>query len=187
MQERRRQIPCNLGKTRCGQSRKSSVTSINYKGAKIDNETLKLTARLFRIGTDHRRQLQHHRRSVAVFLRPEIADVSLVLNNTPITRQGHGPPSPAGQHQSLHLSSTKISDRGLDDHRPVEKPQNIESLENESDGQGDEEVAPAEEAQLASAFRNGDHRRRLEAIGKMADLHRLTVTGTKVTPRESPG
>ena len=85
--------------------------------------------------------------------------------------------------QTLHLSDTKVSDRGLGRYCPPHQPQDSESLENQGDGRGNEEAAcrwPTSNWLLLSDTAITDAG--LDTLAGMKQLHRLTINKTKVTP-----
>ena len=113
------------------------VTSVNFLGHPVDDETMKLVGKLFRISalnadkckiTDD--QLKH--------LAGLVGMSSLVLSDTPITNKGLEHLKPLVGIEALHLSGTKISDAGLDHlaAMPNLKILNISSLPHKTVGIG---------------------------------------------------
>lgn len=140
------------------------VTSINYKGSKIDNEALKLTARLFRISTIIADNSNIKDEQLRYFSGLKSL-TSLVLTNTAVTDKGMVHLRHLANLETLHLSGTKVSDRGLDDIARLSDLR-ILNLSKTKVTSGNEEVAPFGQARLASAFRDRAEQRRLDATGQ---------------------
>ena len=88
------------------------VTAINYKGSKLDNEALKLTARLFEIGTIIANDCNIRDEQLRYFSGLKSL-TSLVLTNTSVSDKGMIHLRRLANLETLHLSGTKVSDGGV--------------------------------------------------------------------------
>jgi hypothetical protein len=161
-------------------SPEKQVTSINYMGAKLDDEALKLTARLFRIGTIIADSSNIRDEQLRYFSGLKSL-TSLVLNNTAVGDKGMVHLRRLSKLQTLHLAGTKVSDRGLDDIARLSDLKILNLSKTKVTSAGMKKLLPLNRLAwlLLSDTKMNDAG--LMQLAKMKDLHRLTVTGTKVT------
>jgi len=156
------------------------VTSINYKGAKVDEETLKLTARLYRIGTVIAADTNISDDQLKYFSGLTML-TSLVLSNTSISDAGLSHLRPLANIQALHLSGTKVSDAGLDDIARLNSLKILNLSHTEVTDEGMKKLLPLTNLDwlLLSEMPLTDAA--LDQLAGMKNLHRLTIDKTKVT------
>jgi hypothetical protein len=156
------------------------VTSINYKDAKIDEETLKLTARLYRISTIIADKTNISDDDLK-YLSGLTVLTSLVLTDTGITDAGLAHLRPLSNLQTLHLSGTKVSDAGMDD---IARLTNLKILNlsktNVSDA-GMKKLVPLTNLDWLLLAETSLTDAGLDQLAPLKHLHRLTINGTKVT------
>jgi hypothetical protein len=156
------------------------VTSINYQGNQIDEEVLKLTARLYRIGTINADNSNIADDDLRYF-SGLTALTSLVLTNTGITDAGMSHIRSLPNLEALHLSRTKVSDAGLDDiaHITTLKILNLSGTKVTDEGM----KKLLSLTNLAWLLLNDTSLTDagLDQLAAMKHLHRLTIIKTKVT------
>jgi len=162
------------------------VTSINYMGAKIDDETLKLTARLCRIGTVNAGN-SNITDTQLKYLSGLTSMNSLVLANTPITDKGLVHLRPLVNIQALHLSGTKVSDCGLDDIARLKSLKILNLSQTKVTGKGMKKLLPLTDLNWLLLSETAITDAGLAQLAGMKNLHRLTVNKTKVTPEGVAG
>ena len=156
------------------------ATSVAYTGGKINDETLKLTARLCRNGTVNADkcditddQLKH--------LSGLKSLINLVLSNTPVTDKGMVHLRPLTNLQTLHLSNTKVSDPGLDDIAQLKNLKILNLSQTKVTDRGMKKLLPLTQLKWLLLSDTAITDAGLRQLAAMKQLSRVTVDKTKVT------
>jgi hypothetical protein len=155
-------------------------TSISFMGGKIDDEMLKLTARLARVSTVNAEkcgisddQLEYFAGLKSLF--------TLVLSNTPITSKGLVHVRPLTNLQALHLSNTKVSDAGLDDIAQLRHLKILNLSQTKVTDRAMKKLLPLTELKWLLLSETAITDAGLDELAPMRQLGRLTILKTRVT------
>ena len=157
------------------------VTCINYKGAKIDDKTLELTARLYRIGTVIAADCNITDDQLKYF-SALTALTSLVLTNTPITDAGLSHLRPLVNIETLYLGNTKVSDRGLDEVARLTTLKILDLSETKVTGDGMKKLLPLTDLNHLLLRDTAITDAGLEQLGQMKNLRRLSIQSPRTPP-----
>jgi Leucine-rich repeat (LRR) protein len=157
------------------------VTCINYKGAKIDDETLELTARLYRIGTVLAADTNIADDQLKYF-SGLTALTSLVLANTPITDAGLTHLRPLANIETLYLANTKVSDRGLDDVGRLTTLKILDLSQTKVTDNGMEKLVPLTHLDHLLLRDTAITDAGLDQLARMKNLRRLTIQSQRPPP-----
>jgi hypothetical protein len=157
------------------------VTSVTFMGGKIDDEMLKLTARLARIST-----INADKCEITDDQLKQIADLksltTLVLSNTPITGKGFAQLHGLDKLQALHLSNSKVSDAALDDIAQIKHLKILNLSQTKVTDRGVKRLLPLTELNWLLLSETAITDAGLRPLAGMKKLGRLTILKTKVTP-----
>jgi hypothetical protein len=159
----------------------SRVTSVNFMGAKVDDEAFKQTAKLCRVST-----VNADGSNVTDDLLKHLSGLtsmtSLVLSNTPITDKGIVHLRPLPKLQALYLSKTKLSDAGLDDVAQIKNLRILNLSQTKVTDEGMKKLLPLAKLNWLLLSETDLTDVGLKQLAEMKQLRRLTITKTKVTP-----
>ncbi len=163
------------------EDREKAVTSVDFKGAALSDDTLKLLKPLVRLtslnltGTDI---TDERLRFVAE--TPSLA--SLVLNDTPITDAGLARLAPLKGLDVLHLRNTRVGNEGLAHLAAIGNLKVLDLSETQVTDDGLAHLARLQSLNWLLLEGNAITDAGLQHLHALKGLRRLTINNTKVTP-----